>query len=80
MPYEKLSELPLGVRNNLPKAAQEIYRKAYNNAWEQYADPRKRHLGGSREETANRVAWSAVKRVYKKDEKSGKWKKKQSRK
>ena len=32
MPYEKLTDLPDSVRDNLPKHAQEIYRAAYNSA------------------------------------------------
>jgi hypothetical protein len=32
MPYDKLSDLPDNVRNNLPEHAQEIYRAAYNSA------------------------------------------------
>ena len=36
MPYEKLTDLPNSVRDNLPKHAQEIYRAAYNSAEDQY--------------------------------------------
>ena len=64
MPYDKLSDLPASVRDNLPKHAQEIYQAAFNNAWEQYADPDERRGDASREETAHRVAWSAVKQEY----------------
>jgi len=39
---------------------------AYNNAWKQYEDPAKRRDIESREEVANRVAWSAVKNTYEK--------------
>lgn len=67
MPYEKLSDLPDGVREHLPKHAQEIYRAAFNSAWEQYD-----HV----EETAHKVAWAAVKNEYEKDEDTGRWKKK----
>jgi len=76
LPYKSVSELPASVRENLPEHAQEIYREAFNNAWDQYANPEDRRGGASREETAHRVAWSAVKKVYEKDEKSGKWVKK----
>ncbi len=69
MPYKNLSDLPESVRDNLPKHAQEIYRAAFNNAWEQYSHE---------EERAHKVAWAAVKNEYTKDEKSGKWKKKNS--
>lgn len=75
MPYDKLSELPDSVRDNVPKHAQEIYRAAFNNAWEQYKDPGSRRGDASREETAHKVAWSAVKDEYEKGE-DGKWHKK----
>jgi cation transport regulator len=74
MPYDNLSDLPDNVRANLPGHAQEIYRSAYNSAWEQYTDPEDRRGDASREETAHRVAWSAVKNEYEKDEESGEWK------
>jgi cation transport regulator len=76
MPYNKISELPDSVRDNLPKHAQEIYKEAFNSAWEQYKDPEDRRGDASREETAHRVAWAAVKQVYEKDEHSGRWRKK----
>lgn len=75
MPYDSLKELPDSVRDNLPKHAQEIYQEAYNSAWEQYKDPEDRRGDASREETAHRVAWSAVKDKYEKDG-SGNWTKK----
>ena len=71
MPYSKNSDLPASVTDNLPEHAQEIYRKAFNSAWEQYKEPEER-----REETSHKVAWSAVKKEYEKEEKTGKWKKK----
>jgi cation transport regulator len=74
MPYQSIDELPESVRNHLPTHAQEIYMEAFNNAWEQYANPEKRRGNESREETSHRVAWAAVKQKYEKDEKSGKWK------
>ncbi len=77
MPYRNLKDLPEGVRKNLPEHAQEIYLEAFNNAWEEYAKPEDRKGEASREETAHRVAWSAVKQIYQKDEESGEWKKKE---
>ena len=76
MPYNSLDELPDSVRDNLPNHAQEIYMRAFNNAWDEYADPEDRRGDASREETSHKVAWAAVKNVYKKDEESGEWKKK----
>jgi len=73
MPYDNLSDLPESVRNHLPTHAQEIYRAAYNRAWEEYKDPQSRRGNASREETAHRVAWAAVENEYEKDEKTGEW-------
>lgn len=70
MPYERLEDLPNRVRENLPRHAQEIYRSAYNNAWEQYKEPEERRGAESREEAAHKVAWAAVKNKYEKNEKS----------
>jgi cation transport regulator len=75
-PYKSQSELPDNVKNVLPSHAQEIYMEAYNSAWDQYDEPEERRGDSSREETAHRVAWSAVKNKYEKDEESGKWKEK----
>jgi cation transport regulator len=73
MPYERVDDLPGSVRDSLPKHAQEIYRAAFNSAWDQYDQPEERRGGRSREETAHAVAWSAVEQKYEKDSKSGKW-------
>jgi cation transport regulator len=64
MPYSKLSDLPESVRDHLPKHAQEIYRAAFNSAWDEYNHD---------EERAYRVAWAAVKNRYEKDEATGDW-------
>jgi len=72
VPYRSCSELPQAVRGHLPDHGQRIYMKAFNNAWEQYADPKKRREAASREETAHRVAWAAVEHVYEKG-KDGRW-------
>jgi cation transport regulator len=66
MPYKRLEDLPDNVRNVLPKHAQEIYRAAFNNAWGEYKDPEERRGDASREETAHKVAWAAVKKEYEK--------------
>ena len=64
MPYDRINELPDGVKDNLPKHAQEIYKEAFNNAWKQYDHD---------EDRAHRVAWSAVKNEYEKSEDSDRW-------
>jgi cation transport regulator len=76
MPYKTDAELPESVRNALPKHAQDIYRKAFNGAWDEYEDAKKRRGNESQEETAHKVAWAAVKDKYEKDDKSGAWKSK----
>jgi len=74
MPYKKTSDLPGSVKDNLPKHAQEIYMEAFNSAWDEYDQPQERRGDATREETAHKVAWAAVKKKYAKDEKSGDWK------
>ena len=79
MPREKsLKELPKGVEKVLPEHAKKIYRKAHNNALEQYKDPKKRRGKASLEEVAHKVAWAAVKKEYEKDKRTGAWKRKET--
>jgi cation transport regulator len=65
MPYSTNDDLPLSVRNHLPRRAQDIYREAFNHAFAAHAgDPRQ-------EEASHRIAWAAVKRSYVKAD--GEW-------
>ena len=59
--------------DTLPFHAQKIYSKAHKNALKQYENPSKRRGGKrqSKEQVAHKVAWSAVKKEYKK--KGDKW-------
>lgn len=66
MPYNAIQDLPDNVQNVLPKHAQDIYKEAFNSAWDEYKDPRDRRGDASREEVAHRVAWNAVKKKYEK--------------
>ncbi|WP_376694470.1 ChaB family protein [Wenzhouxiangella sp. EGI_FJ10409] len=66
MPYDRNADLPSQVTETLPAAAQTIYRKAFNSAWAEYGDE------PDREATAHRVAWSAVKASYEKNN-DGDW-------
>jgi len=61
MPYASIVDLPPALRR-LPPHAQEIFRSAFNSAWQNYAErgPRRQ------EEIAFRVAWAAVKKHYQK--------------
>jgi len=72
MPYKTKSDLPKGPKDVLPPKAQDIYRSAYNKAHDEYGDKSKRRGSESRDETASKVAWSAVKGKYKKGD-DGKW-------
>jgi cation transport regulator len=63
MPYDKRSDLPDSVKDNLPAHAQGIYKEAFNSAWDEY---------GHDEARAHRVAWGAVKNSYHKND-DGKW-------
>jgi cation transport regulator len=66
MPYHTNTDLPSNVKNVLPAHAQDIFRAAFNNAWQEYSDPSKRRSKASQEEVARRVAWAAVKSKYEK--------------
>lgn len=68
MPYAKLSDLPPAVREALPQAAQEIWRAAFNSAFEQYDGD---------EEHAAQTAWAAVKQKYEQDS-EGQWRAKEA--
>lgn len=58
MPYRANDDLPISLRRHLPPHAQDIYRSAFNHAFEAHAnEPRQ-------EEAAHRIAWAAVKRSY----------------
>ncbi len=65
MPYDKLSDLPDSVKDNLPKHAQEIFQTAFSSASEQYDEESRWFV----------TAWTAVENVYHKDDK-GNWVKK----
>lgn len=72
MGYKTIKELPKQVIRALPVHGQEIYRAAYNNAWDEYKAPEDRLGNSTRQETAHKVAWVAVKNLYHKNT-YGKW-------
>jgi cation transport regulator len=55
MPYASNADLPATIRKNLPRHAQDIFRAAFNDAFERYEHS---------DERAFRIAWAAVKRRY----------------
>lgn len=66
MPYNTNNELPDSVKDSLPEHAQDIYKEAFNSAYDQYKDATDREGDSTREETAHRVAWASVKNKYEK--------------
>lgn len=73
MPYKTNEDLPEGVTKHLPGHGLDIYREAYNHALQEYKDPQKRKSPeDDLEAIAHKVAWSAVKRKYKKGD-DGMW-------
>jgi cation transport regulator len=57
MPYATNERLPPSVQRHLPPHAQDIFREAFNRAYEDYEGDESR---------AFRIAWAAVKRGYEK--------------
>jgi cation transport regulator len=58
MPYLSDADLPPSIRSHLPPHAREIFRNAFNQAWQTYRQSTRV------EEIAHRIAWTAVKRRY----------------
>ena len=63
MRYENIDELPVHCRVNLPEAAQQVYREAWNRAWDNAADPR----------VARDRAWQEVREQFGRDAVTGRW-------
>jgi cation transport regulator len=57
MPYTSNDELPSAVADHLPPHAQDIFREAFNHAWQEHSGDEPRCF---------RIAWAAVKRNYQK--------------
>ena len=64
MPYSSVNDLPDSVKNVLPSHAQEIFKEAFNSAYENYKHPEDRRGNDDREDVARKVAWAAVKKKY----------------
>lgn len=73
MPYDTTKQLAESVRRVLPAHAQDIYKEAFNSAYDEYDTPKERRGDAGREETAHRVAWSAVKKAGYRKSDDGKW-------
>lgn len=75
MPYTSRSALPESVQHVLPAHAQDIYKEAFNHAWDEYKSSQDRRGDDSREAVAHKVAWAAVKHQYQKGD-DDRWHKK----
>jgi cation transport regulator len=62
MPYRDNSDLPATVRDHLPAEAQDIFRAAFNSAYQTQSND---------DDAAFRIAWAAVERSYVKE--GGQW-------
>ena len=67
MPYANNSELPSGVKDNLPDAAQTMYRSVFNSAWEGSCKDAE-----NKDECAAKEAWATVHKHFSKGG-DGKW-------
>jgi cation transport regulator ChaB len=63
MYYETIEELPIHCRINLPEAAQQVYRDAWNRTWDNTADAA----------TARDRAWREVREQFERDAITGCW-------
>lgn len=66
MPFNSTNDLPESVKNVLPGHAQNIYKEAFNSAYDEYKNSEDRRGDADREEVAHKVAWNAVKQKYEK--------------
>lgn len=72
MPRGKLSERTKKQIGDLPEHGRHIFKKTHESALKRYRDPSKRRSKSDKpEEVAHKVAWSAVKKKYKKS--GNKW-------
>jgi cation transport regulator len=73
MPYKSISDLPFSIQHVLPVHAQEIYMSSYNNAHKQYfLKKNRRNPSDDLDTVCHKVAWTAVKQKYRKDN-EGRW-------
>ncbi|NCP62933.1 MAG: cation transport regulator ChaB [Alphaproteobacteria bacterium] len=65
MVYARNSDLPDAIKLHLPLHAQDIYREAFNRAWEHYRNPKKRRDPDEPlEVVCHKISWAAVKEKY----------------
>ena len=57
-----IDDLPVSIRNNILIHVQKIFLGAFNNAWNEYKKSEELKENVSRDETAFKVDWIAVKK------------------
>jgi cation transport regulator len=69
--YESIEDIPDSLRSTLPREAQEVYLRAYQESWDTYEE----HQGGElgRAAVAHRDGWNVMSKQYAKHPSSGKW-------
>jgi len=72
MSYESNTDLPAKIAKVLPDHAQDIYREAYNDAYDEIKQPVGDKDEVGRDDSAARLAWEAIKDNYHKGM-DGKW-------
>jgi cation transport regulator ChaB len=65
--YKAIDDLPVHCLINLPKAALQVYKDAFNRAWSSAASSASRHRD------AQIHAWTEVRKRFEKDTLSGRW-------
>src|SRR5688572_24920318 len=55
--YTSIDALPYSVRQQLPPEAQDVYRRAFNQAYMLYDEPEDRYDENSRLATCHAIAW-----------------------
>jgi len=70
--YHSNEDLPVHVTDALPEHAQDIYREAFNNAYNALKQPDDDKSEVGRHDSAARTAWETVKADYHKGA-DGKW-------
>lgn len=72
MKLESIKNIPQPLQSQLPDEALEVYREAYNRAWDEY-DAGTELGQQNRESVAHRQGWAAVKREFEHNEEKGIW-------
>jgi cation transport regulator ChaB len=65
--YDSIHDLPIVCQLNLPEAALDVYREAFNRAWSRGGENRSRYRA------AQEHAWTAVRQKFEREQATGRW-------